>query len=324
MRAITIPSSGGPDSLVLADIPQPAMGGGDVVVDVVAAGINRADLAQREGHYPPPAGAPTWPGMEVSGTISEVGGSVTGWAPGDRICALIPGGGYAERAVIDARLLLRVPENVDLVDAAGIPEAAATVWANVFMSAGLSAGQSFLVHGGSSGIGSMAIQLAEALGARVFATAGSPQKVQFCADLGAMGINYRASDFSEVIADETDGRGVDVILDIVGSDYLERNIASLALGGTIMSIANQSGSRATFDINALMRKRGRIWATTLRARPIGERAQIIAAVAESVMPLFASGRIHTVTDTVFPLGQAADAHRRMESSEHLGKILLSI
>jgi putative PIG3 family NAD(P)H quinone oxidoreductase len=321
MRAITLPNFGGPDVLTLSDIPEPPVGPNDVLVEVAGAGVNRADLAQREGHYPPPPGAPDWPGMELSGRVIGVGTGVTSWTIGDRVCALVAGGGYAERAVVDSGLLLAVPDNVDLVAAAGIPEAACTVWANVFMTAGLRGGQSLLVHGGSSGVGSMAIQLAAALGITVFATAGSPRKVEFCNTLGARGINYRDEDFAAVIADETDG-GVDVVLDIVGGDYLARNIASLRSGGAVVIIANQSGSPGSFNINELMRRRGRILASTLRARPLAERTAIVAAVQHSVMPLFASGAIRPLVDGTFPLERAADAHRRMESSEHLGKILL--
>jgi putative PIG3 family NAD(P)H quinone oxidoreductase len=320
MRAITLPTFGGPEALVLADIPEPELGPHDVLVEVVAAGVNRADIGQRQGNYPPPAGAPDWPGMELSGTILGIGDDVTGWHAHDRVCALVPGGAYAERAVVDSRLLLPVPDDMNLVDAAGIPEAACTVWANAVMAAGLREGQTLLVHGGSSGIGSFAIQLAVALGVTVYATAGSAEKVAFCESLGAIGINYREHDFVETIQKHTEG--VDVVLDIVGGDYLARNIAALALGGTIMIIANQSGKPGAFDIGALMGKRGRIWATTLRARPIEERAEIISSVAENVMPLYADGRIHPVTDSVFSFENAADAHRRMESSEHLGKILL--
>jgi putative PIG3 family NAD(P)H quinone oxidoreductase len=321
MRAITVPSFGGPDVLTVAEIPEPAVGPNDVLVEVAAAGVNRADLAQREGHYPPPAGAPDWPGMELSGRILDVGSGVTAWKTGDRVCALVPGGGYAERASVDQGLLLAVPDSVDLADAAGIPEAACTVWANVFMAAGLRSGASLLVHGGSSGIGSTAIQLGVALGSTVFATAGSPQKVAFCDDLGARGINYRTEDFAEIVAAETDG-GVNVVLDLVGGDYLPRNIAVLALEGTLMIIANQSGAPGTFDINRLMRKRGRIWATTLRARPLAERTAIVAAVQDHVMPLFASGAVRPIIDSRYPFERAADAHRHMQSSEHLGKILL--
>jgi putative PIG3 family NAD(P)H quinone oxidoreductase len=324
MRAITIPRFGGPEVLTVSDIPQPDVGPNDVLVDVAAAGINRADLQQREGHYPPPPGAPDWPGMELSGTVLEVGASVARWKIGDRVCALVPGGGYAERAVVNEGLLLAVPGNVDLVEAAGIPEAVCTVWANVYLSAGLKAGQSLLVHGGTSGIGSMAIQLAAAQDSPVFATAGSDAKVAFCESLGAVGINYREQDFTQVVATATDGRGVDVVLDMVGGDYLARNVESLAMGGAVSIISNLSGAVGTFDIGLLMRKRGRILASTLRARPLDERAAIIADVERYVMPLFASGAVHPVIDSVFPLAEAADAHRRIASGEHAGKILLSL
>jgi putative PIG3 family NAD(P)H quinone oxidoreductase len=323
MRAITLPSFGGPDVLTLAEIPEPELEPSDVLIEVAAAGVNHADLAQREGHYPPPPGAPDWPGMELSGTVVSAGAEVTRWAPGDRVCALVPGGGYAERAVVADGLVLAVPDNIDLVDAAGLPEAACTVWANVYMAAGLQPGQILLVHGGSSGIGSMAIQLGVALGNTVFATAGSAAKVAFCDGLGARGINYREEDFAAIVAAETTD-GVDVVLDIVGGVYLPRNVASLGMNGTIVIIANQSGTPGTFDINGLMRKRGSIRATTLRARPIAERAAIVAAVQANVMPLVASGAIRPTVDSVYPLAKAAEAHRRMESSEHLGKILLAV
>jgi putative PIG3 family NAD(P)H quinone oxidoreductase len=324
VRAVTIARFGGPDVLTLSNVELPEAGPRDVIVAVAAAGVNHADLAQREGHYPPPPGAPDWPGMELSGTVADVGAEVTAWKVGDRVCALVPGGGYAERAVVDEGLLLAVPARVDLVEAAGIPEEACTVFANVYLSAGLRPGQSLLVHGGSSGIGSMAIQIAKALGNPVFATAGSAAKVEFCAQLGARGINYRDEDFAEVVARETNGDGVDVVFDIVGGDYLERNVESLRLGGAVSIIANQSGSMGSFDINLLMRKRARILASTLRARPLAERVAIVAAVQAEVMPLFASGATRPLIDRVYPLGEAADAHRRMESSTHLGKILLAV
>jgi len=324
MRAITIPRFGGPDVLTLTEVEQPPRGPTDIVIQVAAAGLNHADLAQREGHYPPPPGAPDWPGMEVSGTVIETGDAVSRWRVGDRVCALVPGGGYAERVVADEGLLLAVPDAVDLVEAAGIPEAACTVFANVYLTAGLKPGQSLLVHGGTSGIGSMAIQLARALGNPVFATAGSTAKVAFCAELGALGINYRDEDFAEAVARETDGNGVDVVLDIVGGDYLERNLESIRVGGAVVIIANQSGSRGSFDINRLMRRRGRIIASTLRARPLAERVAIIAAVQQTVMPLFASGAVRPIVDRVYPLADAADAHRRMETSEHVGKLLLAV
>ena len=324
MRAVTLPRFGGPEVLTLTDIPQPEVGANDVLIAVAGAGLNRADLMQREGHYPPPAGAPDWPGMELSGTVLEVGTAVDRWRTGDRVCALVSGGGYAERAVVNEGLLLAVPDNVDLVEAAGIPEAACTAYANVYLTAGLQPGQSLLVQGGSSGIGSMAIQLAVALGNPVFATAGSASKVDFCESLGAVGINYRDEDFAEVIARRTDGRGVDVVLDMVGGDYLARNVEVLNTGGTVALISNLSGSDGRFDIGILMRKRGRIVASTLRARPLEERVAIVAAVERHVMPLFASGAIRPVIDSVFPLANAADAHRRMESGDHIGKILLSV
>lgn len=323
MRAITLSGFGGPEVLTLSDVPTPEIANDEVLVETVAAGLNRADISQRQGHYPPPPGAPDWLGMELSGTIRRVGAGVTNWAVGDRVCALVSGGAYAKLSAVNEGLLLRVPESVDLVDAAGIPEVAATVWANVYLSAGLVRGQSLLVHGGSSGIGSMAIQLAVALGNPVWATAGGATKVDFCNGLGARGIDYRSEDFADVIASETDG-GVDVILDIIGADYLERNVASLATEGTLMNISTQGGSRGTLDLGVLMRKRARVWSAGLRARPLEERVAIIAAVEANVMPLIASGRVRPIIDTVFPLEKAADAHRRMESSAHLGKILLSI
>jgi putative PIG3 family NAD(P)H quinone oxidoreductase len=312
VRAITIDHPGNPDVLTVTEVAEPVVGPNDVLIEVAAAGVNRADIAQRMGYYPPPAGAPPWPGMEVSGVIAVVGAtSGSRLAVGDRVCALLPGGGYAERAVVDAQLVLPVPDNVDLVEAAGLPEVAATVWSNVFMNAGLAPGETLLVHGGSSGIGSMAIQIATAWGARVFATAGSPEKVDFCESLGAArGIDYRTTDFVQVVDELTEGRGVDVVLDVVGGDYLARNIAALA--------------NSTFNLNTLMAKRGRIWATTLRARPLAERAAIIEAVRVNVWPLLSDGRVRPVIDSVFPLSHAPDAHRLMESSKHLGKILLSV
>ncbi|CAD6009308.1 NAD(P)H-quinone oxidoreductase [Agreia sp. COWG] len=323
MRAITLPTFGEPDVLTLADVIEPPVGPNDVRIDVVGAGINGADVSQRRGSYPPPAGAPLWPGLEVSGTISALGDEVSEWQLGDEVCALLPGGGYAERAVVDAGLVLPVPSGVSLLDAAALPEVAATVWSNVFMSAQLRPTESFLAHGGSSGIGAMAIQIARALGSRVFATAGSAEKVAFIDALGATGINYRQDDFVEVTGHELGGQGVDVILDMVGGDYLARDIRALAVGGRIMVIANQSGEVSSFNVGSLMMKRGRIWATTLRARPLAERVAIVAAVRESVWPLVEQGLVRPTVDSVFAPDDAADAHRRMESSAHMGKILLS-
>jgi putative PIG3 family NAD(P)H quinone oxidoreductase len=295
-----------------------------VLIDVAAAGINGADLAQRRGAYPSPAGAPDWPGLEVSGTVAQIGAAVNGFATGDRVCALIPGGGYAELVSVDERLVLPVPAGVDLIDAAGLPEVAATVWSNVFMLAELHQGQTLLVHGGSSGIGSMAIQLGVALGARVIATAGSDSKVAFCESLGAIGVNYREQDFVQSVNQSTGDEGANVVLDMVGGDYIARDIHALAIDGRIMVIANKSGAASEFDVGRLMAKRGRIWGTTLRARPIEERSRIIAEVREQVWPLIERGDVRPIVDSRFPLFSAADAHRRMESSQHIGKILLTV
>ncbi|MBF4635666.1 NAD(P)H-quinone oxidoreductase [Agreia pratensis] len=322
MRAITLPRFGDPSVLTIAEVIEPPVGPSDVRIDVVGAGLNGADISQRRGSYPPPSGAPLWPGLEVSGIVSGVGDDVSEWRIGDEVCALLPGGGYAERAVVDQSLVLPVPAGVSLLEAAALPEVAATVWSNVFMSAELAPTEAFLAHGGSSGIGAMAIQIAAARGSRVFATAGSAEKVAFAEGLGAIGINYREQDFVEVVNHETGGVGIDVILDMVGGDYIGRDIRALSIGGRIMVIANQSGETTSFNVGSLMVKRGRIWATTLRARPLAERAAIIASVRESVWPLIEQGLVKTTVDSVFTPDEAADAHRRMESSAHMGKILL--
>ena len=311
--------------LTVADVPEPVAADREVRIRVAAAGLNGADLSQRRGFYPPPPGAPEWPGLEVSGTIDQVGASVTGWSVGDQVCALLPGGGYAEYVTVDAGLVLPVPPGVDLVEAAGLPEVAATVWSNVFQLAALAEGETLLVHGGSSGIGSMAIQLGRVFGAHVIATAGSQVKVDFCRTLGAeAAIDYRESDFVDVVRDVTDGRGVDVVLDIVGGAYIARDLDALATGGRIMSIATRDRTPASIDTGLLMSKRARIWGTTLRARPLAERVAIVAGVREHVWPQIAAGRVRPVIDAVFPLEDAPQAHRRMESSAHLGKILLQV
>jgi putative PIG3 family NAD(P)H quinone oxidoreductase len=310
--------------MVLADVPEPTVGDHEVLIRVTAAGVNGADLSQRRGHYNPPPGAPDWLGLEVSGEVAAVGSTVSEWTVGDAVCALLAGGGYAEFVAVDAGLVLPVPTGVDLVEAAGLPEVAATVWSNVYGHARLRAGETLLVHGGSSGIGSMAIQLGAATGAHVITTAGSPEKVAFCRRLGAeVAIDYTQQDFVEVVADATDGRGADVVLDIVGGDYLERNIHALAREGRIMEIASRRGP-STFDINQLMMKRGLIWATTLRSRPLAEKVAIIAEVRAQVWPLIEAGRVRPVIDSVWPLEDAAQAHIRMESSVHIGKILLQV
>lgn len=324
MRAVTVPRPGGPDALRMTAVDQPRPGPGDVLIDVAAAGVNGADISQRQGFYPSPGGAPAWPGLEVSGAVARTGSEVAGFAPGDRVCALLGGGGYAQRVSVDARLVLPVPAGIDLIEAAGLPEIAATVWSNVFMAARLAPGETLLVHGGSSGIGTMAIQLAVAVGSPVIATAGTDDKVDFCHSLGASGVNYRTEDFVERVKTITAGTGADVILDMVGGDYIARDIRALAVGGRIMTIANRSGADSTISIGALMAKRGLIWGTTVRARPLAERSAIIAAIRANIWPLIESGQIRPIIDSVFPLDRAADAHRRMESSAHIGKILLTI
>lgn len=327
MRAVIVAQPGDADVLTIAEVPEPHPAAGEVRIRVIAAGLNGADLSQRRGFYPPPPGAPEWPGLEVSGVIDAIGEGVEPalWHVGDRVCALLPGGGYAEYVTVDAGLVLPIPPGVDPVEAAGLPEVAATVWSNVFDLGALAPGETLLVHGGSSGIGSMAIQLAHALGSPVIATAGSPEKAAFCRGLGAdAAVDYRTDDFVEAVRAFTDGRGADVVLDIVGGSYIARDLDALALGGRIMSIAVRDRTPATVDMGLLMRKRARLQGTTLRARPLAERVAVIAAVREHVWPLLESGEVHPVIDSVFPLADAPQAHRRMESSAHLGKILLRV
>ncbi|GAB3124349.1 NAD(P)H-quinone oxidoreductase [Glaciibacter psychrotolerans] len=306
------------------NVPEPLVGAHDIRIAVVACGVNRADIAQRLGRYPSPAGTPPWPGLEVSGTVTEIGPAVTRFAVGDRVCALLGGGGYAEQAVVNEDLVLRVPDSVDLIDAAGLPETVATVWSNLFQSARLQRGETVLVHGGASGIGTTAIQLARLSGARVAVTAGSPEKLEACRRLGAdILINYRTERFADALRDATDGHGADVILDIVGGASAADNVSALAVDGRIMVIANQSGVNADFDLFRLMQKRGRLWGTTLRARPHVQKAAIMQGIQADVWPWLASGEFHPVIDSRFSFADAAAAHRRMEASEHVGKILLT-
>jgi len=324
MRAITIPTPGDADALVLDEVPTPNVAADEVLVEVAAAGVNRADLMQRQGFYPPPPGSSAYPGLEVSGTISALGSDVTGWSVGDQVCALLSGGGYAEQVAVPAAQLLPVPDGVSLVDAAALPEVVSTVWSNVFMTANLQPGQTILIHGGSSGIGTMAIQLAGAIGARIAVTAGTSNKLQACRDLGAeILINYREQDFVEVLADATDGLGADVILDNIGAKYLARNVNSLAVSGRLVIIGLQGGVKAELDINTLLRKSAAVIATSLRGRPATEKAAIVAAVREHVWPLIESGQVRPIVHRTFPITQAADAHRELEAGTNIGKVLLT-
>ncbi|WP_406106407.1 NAD(P)H-quinone oxidoreductase [Micromonospora globbae] len=323
MRAITVPSPGGPEALVWAEVPDPEPGPGEAVVDVRASAVNRADLLQRQGHYPPPPGAPAYLGLECSGVISAVGPDVTDWRVGQEVCALLAGGGYAERVAVPAGQVLPVPAGVDLVDAAALPEVACTVWSNVVRLAGLRAGETLLVHGGGSGIGTFAIQLGVALGATVLVTARAA-KHERLRELGAAHtIDYAGQDFVEEVRRVTDGRGADVVLDIMGASYLRQNVAALATGGRLMVIGLQGGRKGELDLNALMAKRATIGATTLRARPAAEKAAIVRGVRDEVWPLVEAGRIRPVVDRRMPMAEAAEAHRRVENSDHLGKVLLT-
>jgi putative PIG3 family NAD(P)H quinone oxidoreductase len=325
MRAVTASGAGGPEVLSVTELPDPEPGPGEVVLDVAAAGLNRADLLQRAGFYPPPPGASDVLGMECSGTVSAVGAGVTGWSVGDEACALLAGGGYAARVAVPAGQLMPVPAGVDLVTAAALPEVACTVWSNVFMVAGLQPEETILVHGGAGGIGTMAIQLASRLGARVLTTGGTAEKLATCAGLGAdVTINYREQDFVEVVRTVTDGHGADVVLDNMGATYLGRNLEALATEGRLVIIGMQGGTRAELDISMLLRKRGAIIATALRSRPTEEKAAICAAVVEHVWPLVADGRVRPMVNGTRPLDEAAAAHALMESGDHTGKILLTV
>ncbi|MDC5695995.1 NAD(P)H-quinone oxidoreductase [Intrasporangium calvum] len=323
MRAITIPEPGAADALVLAEVPDPSPARGEVLIDVVAAGVNRADVMQRQGFYDPPPGSSPYPGLEVSGRIAEIGEGVDSFAVGDQVCALLVGGGYAEQVAVPVGQVLPRPAGIELVDAAGLPEVTCTVWSNVFMTANIQPGQWLLVHGGSSGIGTMAIQLAKAVGAHVAVTAGTQEKLDFCRDLGAdLLINYRDEDFVEKLRAGTGNHGADVILDNIGAKYLARNVDALAINGRLVTIGLQGGRKAELDLGKLLAKRGAVIATTLRSRPAAEKAAIVAAVREHVWPLVESGVVRPVIHSRHPLQQAADAHREMEASTHMGKILL--
>jgi putative PIG3 family NAD(P)H quinone oxidoreductase len=324
MRAVVIEEPGGPDVLKVREVPDPVPAADEVVLTASAAGVNRADLMQRQGFYPPPPGAPPYPGLECSGRITAVGSGVTGWRPGDEACALLAGGGYAEQVAVPAGQLLPVPAGLSLLDTAALPEVACTVYANLVMYAGLTAGQTLLVHGGSSGIGTMAIQLATALGARIACTAGTPAKLARCRELGAdLAINYREDDFAAAVLDFTDGAGADVILDIMGAAYLPRNVQALATDGQLIVIGLQGGASGELDLGQLLRKRATVHASTLRARPAAEKASVVAAVRAGLWPLVEAGQIVPVIETTLPLAEAARAHRLMEAGSLVGKILLT-
>jgi NADPH2:quinone reductase len=323
MRVVEISAPGGPEVLRVAERPRPQPGPGEVLIEVAAAGVNRPDVLQRKGVYPPPAGASDIPGLEVAGVVIETGESAGALAVGDHVCALVTGGGYAEFCVVPAAQCLPVPTGLIDIEAASLPETFFTVWSNVFDRARLQPGETFLVQGGSGGIGVAAVQLASALGSRVFATAGSDEKCAACVRLGASrAINYRTEDFVAVVKAETGGRGVDVILDMIGGDYLPRETAALAADGRLVFINTMGGAKATVNLVEVMVKRLTITGSTLRARPIAIKADIARKLQEHVWPLLELGKIKPVVYRSFPFAEAAAAHALMESSEHVGKILL--
>jgi NADPH2:quinone reductase len=324
MKVVDVPQPGGPEALVLAERPVPEPGRGEVLIKVAAAGLNRADILQRRGFYPAPAGAPSYPGLEVSGTIAALGEGVTEFMVGDAVCALLQGGGYAEYCRVDAGQVLPIPGSLDMVEAASLPEAMFTVWSNVFVFGRLQQGETLLVHGGSSGIGVAAIQLAATLGHTVFATAGSDEKCRFCESLGARrAIDYKAADFVAEIGRQTEGRGVDVVLDMVGGSYVPRNLQVLATEGRLVMIATQGGAKGEIDVMRIMQRRLVITGSTLRPRTAEFKRAIRDQLLQSVWPLIAAGKIRPVVDSVFALSEASKAHVRMESGEHMGKIILA-
>jgi putative PIG3 family NAD(P)H quinone oxidoreductase len=324
MRAVVASEAGGPEVLTVSELPDPEPRTGEVVIDVAASALNRADLLQRQGYYPPPPGASDVLGMECSGTIAAVGPDVDGPSVGDEVCALLAGGGYATKVAVPAGQVMPLPDGVDLVTASALPEVACTVWSNVFMVAGLQPEETLLVHGGAGGIGTFASQLAAALGSRVMTTAGSPEKLEVCRDLGAeVTINYRDQEFVEVVREASDGHGADVVLDNMGAKYLGRNVEVLATEGRLVVIGMQGGTKGEIDLGVLMRKRGAVIATTLRSRPVAEKAAICRSVVEHVWPLVAEGRVRPIVHATYPLEEAAAAHALMENSGNVGKILLT-
>jgi putative PIG3 family NAD(P)H quinone oxidoreductase len=325
MQVVQVKAAGGPEMLENAVLPDPEPGPGEVLVRVAAAGVNRADLLQRQGHYPPPPGAPAWPGLEVSGVVAGHGPGVdtTAWPLGARVAALLPGGGYASAAVVPAGLLLPVPEEVDLVDAAGLPEALLTAWTNVVDAGRLAPGEVLLVQGGSGGVGSVAVQLGAALGAHVVATAGGAERAERCRDLGARTVvDHRGTDVVAAVRAATDGHGADVVLDVLGAGGLATNLAVLATGGRLVVIGTQRGSRGEIDLGLLMARRASVIGTTLRARPLAEKERIVADVRTGAWPMLTDGRLRPVVHARLPLHRAGDAHRLLESGEVFGKVLL--
>jgi putative PIG3 family NAD(P)H quinone oxidoreductase len=325
VRAVVIARPGGPEVLEVRDVPDPEAAEGEVVIDVAATAINRADLLQRAGNYPPPPGASPYPGMECSGRIASLGAGVSGWQVGDEVCALLAGGGYAEKVAVPAGQVLPRPDGVSLVDSAALPETCCTVYSMLFDAGRLAPGESVLIHGGTSGIGTMAIQLAHRHGSRVFTTAGSPRKVGVCGDLGAdVAINYREQDFVERIANETGRGGVDVILDNMGAKYLPRNLKSLGVGGRLIVIGMQGGIEGELNLSTLLTKRATIFAAGLRGRPAAQKAAIVAGTRDFVWPQLADGSVRPIIDRVLSLDDAPEAHQLVDSSEHIGKVLLRV
>jgi len=323
MQAVVITHAGGPDVLRLEEVPDPVPGPGEVLVEVAAAGLNRADIMQRQGHYPPPPGAPPYPGMECSGRVIELGPEITGWQVGDEVCALLAGGTYAEKVAVPQGQLLPVPERVSLVDAAALPEATCTIQGTVYQMGRLAPGDTFLVHGGAGGIGTFAIQIAKAEGCTVACTSGSPEKLARCRELGAdLAVSYRDEDFTDSVLAFTGGHGADVILDIMGASYLAPNLNALATWGRLVVIATRGGNRGEVDLGLMMQKRASIVAATLRTRTAKEKAEVVAATRVHIWPLISAGKVIPVVHAVLPMAEAAEAHRLLDDGSHVGKILL--
>jgi NADPH2:quinone reductase len=325
MKVVHIAAPGGPEQLQISTRPTPKPGAGEVLVRVEAAGVNRPDVMQRQGRYPPPPGASDLPGMEIAGEIVSLGSNVSGLTVGDKICSLLPGGGYAAYAVAAAPLCMPIPQGMSMVEAAAIPETFMTVWTNLFERGGCKAGDTVLVHGGTSGIGTTAIQLASVLGAKVYATAGSEDKARACEKLGAVrGIDYRKEDFVEVIRAATQGYGIDVTLDMVAGSYVPRNIDIAAVEGRIVTISTLGGTKTELNMVPVMMKRLTLTGSTLRARTVAQKAAVADAMRQNVWPLIAAGKVKPVIFKTFPLAEASEAHRLMETSNHIGKIVLTV